>query len=65
MRRNGLSQALWNLSFGKRIEEELYNIVTDPECINNLAADTGLNSLKQKLREQLEKELRSSLIQGY
>jgi N-sulfoglucosamine sulfohydrolase len=58
MRREGLSQEFWDLSFGKRAEEELYNISTDPDCIKNLADDSDLNSLKNKLREQLEKELR-------
>jgi len=57
MRRSGQSQEFWDLSFGKRVNEELFNIVTDPDCVNNLAQDSELNSLKQKLREQLEKEL--------
>ena len=57
MRRRGLSQKFWDLSFGKRGDEELYNIVNDPDCINNLAGDTGFKSLKQKLKEQLVKEL--------
>ena len=58
MRRSGLSKEFWDLNFGKRIEEEFYNIVTDPDCINNLAGNAGLSSLKQKLREQLEIELK-------
>jgi N-sulfoglucosamine sulfohydrolase len=58
MRRSGTSQEFWDLSFGKRNNEELYHILTDPECMNNLAGDISLNSVKQKLREQMEKELR-------
>ena len=57
MRRAGGSQKYWDLCFGRRYEEELYNIASDPDCIVNLAADPGLNSVKHKLREQLLLEL--------
>jgi len=57
MRRSGMTEEFWNLNFGKRTDEELYNIINDPDCVNNLSGDSGLNPLKQKLREQLEKEL--------
>jgi N-sulfoglucosamine sulfohydrolase len=58
MRRSGLSQEFWNLTCRKRMDEELYNITTDSDCIKNLAGDPGFNSVKQKLWEQLENELR-------
>lgn len=58
MRRYGQSHDYWNLSFGRRLEEELYNIATDPECIFNLATDPGLNPVKQRMREQMHRELR-------
>jgi N-sulfoglucosamine sulfohydrolase len=58
MRRRGISQVFWDLSFGLKGEEELYYISADPECMNNLVADPGYNNLKQKLREQLLSELR-------
>jgi len=57
MRRTGRSDEFWKLSFGKRSEEELYNIAEDPECMINLAGDTAFGTLKQKLRDQMEREL--------
>lgn len=59
MRREGSSPLYWNLSFGKRPEEELYNITEDPECFRNLAADPGLAALKQRMRETLLDDLRN------
>ncbi len=58
LKRSGGPVIFWNLSFGMRGEEELYHIVADPECMNNLAGDPGLNNMKQKLRQQLLSELR-------
>ncbi len=45
------------LSFGKRPEEELYQIQKDPHCMNNLADNPQFSSIKNQLREQMEKEL--------
>ena len=47
----------YQLSFGKRTEEELYDIVNDPDCINNLAASQEFASTKDRLWKQLETEL--------
>jgi N-sulfoglucosamine sulfohydrolase len=48
----------WDLNFGKRPGEELYQIIDDPECIVNLAGDPAyaelLNSLKGILTSELE-----------
>jgi hypothetical protein len=57
-KRNGGDPYYWNLCFGIRKDEELYNITTDPGCIRNLAANPGLNNMKQSLRQQLLSELR-------
>ena len=57
LRRSGQSVDFWKLSFGKRGEEELYNISSDPECLVNLAPDPGLYPFKQRLREQMFREL--------
>jgi len=57
MKRSGRSDYFWDLSFGKRPEEELYNIISDPECINNLVGNPDFESVKKSLSSQLEEEL--------
>ncbi|MFI3322707.1 MAG: sulfatase [Rikenellaceae bacterium] len=44
-------------AFGKRQEEELYDIQNDPHCMNNLADNLAYAKTKSKLRKQMEKEL--------
>ena len=51
----------WDLSFGKRPAEELYDLKNDPDCIHNLANDPKFQEEKNKLRDQLIAELRSQL----
>ncbi|WP_158965420.1 sulfatase [Paraglaciecola sp. L3A3] len=46
------------LSFGKRPQEELYNIVKDPECINNLAEDPQYAAVKQSMQQDLFSQLK-------
>lgn len=58
LKRNKTEPVFWNLSFGFRDNDELYNISADPECMNNLAENHGFNTLKQGLRQQLLSELR-------
>lgn len=41
------------INFGKRPEEELYNIKTDPDCMLNLAASEKSSALKKQLRTEL------------
>ena len=38
-RRSGQDSSYWELSFGKRPVEELYDIGKDTDCIENLAED--------------------------
>ncbi|MGY8769449.1 MAG: sulfatase family protein [Pirellulales bacterium] len=59
LRRSGTQLSFWNQAFGKRIEEELYNIKKDPDCVNNLAADRKYTTLKNSLIYQMETELKS------
>ena len=47
----------YELSFAKRPTEELYQISTDPYQINNLAYLPGYHKTKEKLHQQLVKEL--------
>lgn len=47
----------YEMSFGKRPEEELYNIVKDPHCMNNLALLPEYKETCATLRAAMEKEL--------
>ncbi|MBO2945247.1 sulfatase [Paenibacillus sp. F411] len=47
----------YHLSFGKRAEEELFEIRTDPECITNLAEDPHFDPVKKELWLELKKVL--------
>ncbi len=49
----------WDLSFGKRPSEELYNIKADPDCMNNLADDDAHAKLKAALETQMIAELKA------
>jgi arylsulfatase A-like enzyme len=46
------------LSFGKRPADELYNVETDPDCINNLADDPKYASIVKELKNRMESELK-------
>lgn len=47
----------FELSFGKRPEEELFDMETDPDCVNNLASHTSYAAVKRQLWSQLKTEL--------
>lgn len=57
MRRKSIDKYFWNMSFGKRPQEELYNIIDDPDCINNLAENDKYRNIKKNMRSKLYKEL--------
>ena len=50
----------WQLNFGKRGAEELYNIAEDPECLANLAADDTYTDVKEELSTLMVQELNGS-----
>jgi len=56
-KREGRDENLWDLNFGKRGEEELYNIESDPECMINLSDNPEYMALNKELSQQMEKEL--------
>ena len=58
MRRQGTSPKFWQLAFGKRGQEELFNIGIDPECMTNLSDNSEYQSVKTLLRDQLFQELK-------
>lgn len=58
LNRAGVNTSYWELCFGKRPAEELYNVRTDPDCIRNLADSTEHKSQLTRMKEQMERELR-------
>ncbi len=59
MRRNGIDSRYWQRSFGKRPLEELYDLCSDPECLNNLAALERFSRVKARLSQQMLRELKA------
>ena len=47
----------WNWSFGKREEEELFDIKNDPDCIKNLANEVAYQDTLKTMRLELITEL--------
>ncbi len=58
-RKDPQQKKYWELCFGKRPAEELYDLKQDPDCVNNLAGNNDLVALKEKMKEQLFAELRA------
>jgi hypothetical protein len=56
--KSGPSDHYWELCFGKRPAEELFDLSTDPDCVTNLAADPALEARKTALRDRLFAELK-------
>jgi len=56
-RRETGANKYWDLCFGKRPEKELYNVVDDPFCINNLIDQPELSETTNNLETKLIKEL--------
>ena len=56
-RRSKGQSEYWQLNFGRRIDEELYNIKEDPFCLNNLA----LNPSYSEIMDQLKLDMASKL----
>ena len=44
-------------AFEKRDTEQLFDIIKDPSCINDLAKDPKMKPVLQKLRKELEEKL--------
>ncbi len=47
----------FQLAFGKRPQEELFDITHDPDCVDNLAEQPAYAEIKRKLWRQLQQEL--------
>ncbi|UCE05330.1 MAG: sulfatase [bacterium] len=50
-------QKRFQLAFGKRPAEELYDVIKDPDNVNNLADNPDYAEVKKSLAERLQKEL--------
>jgi len=57
--RNGQYKNLWQLSFGKKGSEELYDISKDPFCMTNLVNNKSFDKVRNELKTQMELELKS------
>ena len=57
LKREGLNEDYWNLSFGKRPQETLYDIRKDPDCIENIAPNNKYSFIKDSLRKVLIEDL--------
>lgn len=58
LHRKGKDSTYWNYAFGKRPQEELYDIENDPQCLKNLAFDESYSSLKKTLKEKMIGDLK-------
>lgn len=53
----GPGNKFWEHSFGKRPAEQLFDLSSDADCVNNLAADPGHAAAREQLSSQLNAEL--------
>ena len=56
-RHNPKTKYLWQLSFGKRETEELYNIKKDPNCMVNLIQKKEYACIKDRMEEEMTRRL--------
>ena len=54
----GAQDRFWQLCFGKRPADELYDLATDPDCVTNLAAAPAHAAAVRRLKDELFVELR-------
>lgn len=58
--RQGLNHWLWELNFGRRPAEELYDLKADPDCMVNLAGRTEHAVRREALQKQLFDDLKKT-----
>ncbi len=56
-RRDPASRQFWESCFGKRVDEELYQLSQDPDCLHNLADAPEHQAVKAELSQQMVAEL--------
>lgn len=57
--RTDRSDLFWRLNFGLRPADELYDLQTDRDCVQNLAATPATSTLVSELRTRMETELKA------
>ena len=55
----GEKDRYWRLAFGKRPQEELFDLATDPDCLKNLADNPALRAKMAALKETLFTQLKA------
>ena len=60
-RRRGVDKTFWQMAFGKRPAEELFDTKKDPDCVVNLAYQPQYQSVKKAMEKEMEAKL---LAQG-
>ncbi|MGN0190047.1 MAG: sulfatase-like hydrolase/transferase [Candidatus Cryptobacteroides sp.] len=56
--RSGADSLYWQKSLGPRPAYELYDIVSDPYCMHNLAEEKEYGKVRERLERKLKRELR-------
>ncbi|MBL6766121.1 MAG: heparan N-sulfatase, partial [Verrucomicrobiae bacterium] len=57
-RKDQRSRGFWDMNFGKRPEEEMFNVSTDRTCLNNLAESAHYGKALAELDKQMVRELK-------
>jgi arylsulfatase A-like enzyme len=57
-RRSGLEKNYWKMCFGHRLEKELYDTKTDPDCVHNLMSNPKYKTLAAQLEKEMEAKLK-------
>jgi len=58
-RRDKGSDSAWDLCFGRRPAEELYDLTRDPDCLKNLAGGTTAAARRAQLQSEMNAQLAS------
>jgi N-sulfoglucosamine sulfohydrolase len=55
--RQGINHWIWELNFGRRPAEELYDLRADPDCMTNLAAERAHAERRESMQKKLFADL--------
>ena len=57
LKRDNVNSVFWELAFGKRPKETLYNLINDPRCLVNIADNNDFMDIKSDLNKILIRDL--------